>query len=369
MCRLAIYLGPPILMSEFVTEPAHSIVVQSMDAVETGLKSNGDGFGVSWFVPSISPLPAQFREVTPAWSNENLLQLARVTTSPCIMAHVRKASPGISVVATNCHPFIHDRWSFMHNGYIGMFTRIKKHIVSILSEEAFQIIKGTTDSEYSFALFLHYYAQLRQESLNNNQGDRARDKLHTMSEAISKVISTIEDLGKYLPTDDPQYQPSDFYNLLNFVVSDGDHVVATRFTTGPLHDAHTLYYCTGHKFKVHENGSPHVEKSGNKVHLEKDEHFKEHEKMVIISSEPLTSADDFIEVPPNYIVAADRHSIALKSIDDLRVVAQQKLGKEKISREQEKIHRLEKEKSADTGLNVHINSAKQHQPIHRTGTI
>jgi len=343
MCRLAIYIGPPLLMSQFITEPKHSIIVQSMDATEIGLKSNGDGFGVTWYVPSISPTPAQFREVTPAWSNENLLNLARVTTSPCMMAHVRKASPGISVVSTNCHPFIWDNWSFMHNGYIGMFSKIKKHIVSILSEEAFQIIKGTTDSEYAFALFLHYYNLLNQQSDNA----REKDKLHTMSEALCKTISTIEDLGQYLPSDDPKYKKEDFYNLLNFVVCDGDRTVATRFTTGPLHDAHTLYYCTGYKFKVHQNGSPHVESSGDVLLEKDDEDFKEHEKMVIISSEPLTSNNDFKEVPPNYIVLADRHSIALKSIEPLTKVTKKKIGEVKMAEEQKRALTIEKQKSTD----------------------
>lgn len=39
MCRLAIYIGPPIVMSKFVTEPNHSIIKQS-NSVHHSLSNN-----------------------------------------------------------------------------------------------------------------------------------------------------------------------------------------------------------------------------------------------------------------------------------------------------------------------------------------
>ena len=42
--------------------------------------------------------------------------------------HIR-AAIGSAVQQTNCHPFRHDRWLFMHNGYLNEFTTIKRDLV------------------------------------------------------------------------------------------------------------------------------------------------------------------------------------------------------------------------------------------------
>lgn len=60
MCRLALYWGPPILISEFVLKPSRSIIKQSYEARERSNDSslplhlgygnlNGDGFGIGWY--------------------------------------------------------------------------------------------------------------------------------------------------------------------------------------------------------------------------------------------------------------------------------------------------------------------------------
>ncbi len=79
MCRFALYLGPPVRLSQLVTEPTNSIIHQSYHSHERPEPLNGDGFGVAWYVPDIRPEPAVFRSTTPAWNNHNLLHLAPVT--------------------------------------------------------------------------------------------------------------------------------------------------------------------------------------------------------------------------------------------------------------------------------------------------
>ncbi|MEM9490023.1 MAG: class II glutamine amidotransferase, partial [Myxococcota bacterium] len=115
MCRFVIYLGPPIPLSHLTTLPTHSLIHQSYKAREREEPLNGDGFGVAWYAPELSPEPALFRDVTPAWNNENLRCLAQVTRSRTILAHVRAATQG-SVLQTNCHPFSAGPLAFMHNG-------------------------------------------------------------------------------------------------------------------------------------------------------------------------------------------------------------------------------------------------------------
>ena len=116
MCRFALYLGSPILVSSLITEPSNSIIHQSFHSHERKEPLNGDGFGLAWYVPELTDEPSLFKDVSPAWNNANLLQLARVTRTPCLLAHVRAASPGLSVSRLNCHPFARGPFAFMHNG-------------------------------------------------------------------------------------------------------------------------------------------------------------------------------------------------------------------------------------------------------------
>jgi predicted glutamine amidotransferase len=86
-----------------------------------------------------------FRSVTPAWSNYNLRELARVTVSYCVMAHVRAATQGLQVGEPNCHPFRRNHVAFMHNGDIGGFGAIRRPLLEELTNESFDAIRGTTD--------------------------------------------------------------------------------------------------------------------------------------------------------------------------------------------------------------------------------
>ena len=113
MCRFTMYLGPPIRMASLLIEPAHSLILQSSHATERTEPLNGDGFGVGWYAPQLTPTPAVFRSISPAWNNSNLRSLSDVVSSPCILAHVRAATAGMPVGETNCHPFQHGDYLFM----------------------------------------------------------------------------------------------------------------------------------------------------------------------------------------------------------------------------------------------------------------
>ena len=156
MCRFVLYLGEEITLSSLVTDPTNSIIRQSYDNQERVEPLNGDGFGVAWYAPHISDRPALFRAISPAWNNQNLLQLAPVVQSSCVLAHVRAASPGLPVIQLNCHPFTFGRLAFMHNGDIPGFPRLRRRILNGLSERAFGAIQGSTDSEVMFHLALTF---------------------------------------------------------------------------------------------------------------------------------------------------------------------------------------------------------------------
>ena len=49
MCRFLAYRGEPILIETLVCTPCHSLIQQSMHAVEGKTEINGDGFGIGWY--------------------------------------------------------------------------------------------------------------------------------------------------------------------------------------------------------------------------------------------------------------------------------------------------------------------------------
>ena len=163
MCRFVAYQGPSLLMADLVTRPQHSIIHQSYHALERKEPLNGDGFGIGWYAPETSPEPAVFTSLTPAWSNRNLLRLAEHISSPLIFAHVRAATDGLSVTDPNCHPFQSGPYLWMHNGRIADFNRIKKKLIEHLNDQHFFNIVGTTDSEYTFALFLTELSSIKND--------------------------------------------------------------------------------------------------------------------------------------------------------------------------------------------------------------
>src|SRR5262249_29895016 len=84
-----------------------------------------------------------------------LTQTRRPTTSGPVFAHI-PASTGSPVQQTNCHPFRHGRWLWMHNGLIHDLLKVKRDLVLEIDPSLYPEIEGTTDSEIFFYLALTY---------------------------------------------------------------------------------------------------------------------------------------------------------------------------------------------------------------------
>jgi predicted glutamine amidotransferase len=147
MCRFLAYRGEPIFLSDLVCAPTHSLVHQSLHAEEAKSGTNGDGFGIGWY--GERPEPGLYREIRPAWSDENLKSLCEQVRSGLFFAHVR-ASTGTSTTRANCHPFAYGRHLFMHNGQIGGYARIKRRLEAMIPDDLYDARLGTTDSEAIF---------------------------------------------------------------------------------------------------------------------------------------------------------------------------------------------------------------------------
>ncbi len=147
MCRFLAYEGEPILLETLVTAPCHSLIHQSMHAAEGKTETNGDGFGVGWY--GERDTPGLYRDVRPAWSDENLRSMAAQVRSRLFFAHVRAAT-GTSTSRANCHPFAQGRFLFMHNGQIGAWPLLRRRVESMIPDALYAARTGTTDSEAIF---------------------------------------------------------------------------------------------------------------------------------------------------------------------------------------------------------------------------
>jgi predicted glutamine amidotransferase len=153
MCRWMGWSGQSVVVEELLFKPKHGLVDQSLHSrmgVET---TNGDGFGLGWYGQGEGP--GLYHGVAPAWGDVNLLELASHVESTMFLAHVR-ATTGTAIQQTNCHPFRHGKWLFVHNGVVQGFEQMRRELMLAVAPELFTGIKGSTDSEVIFHLALTF---------------------------------------------------------------------------------------------------------------------------------------------------------------------------------------------------------------------
>lgn len=243
MCRWIAYRGEEIALEHYVTAPSHSLVEQSIRALESTASTNGDGFGLGWY--GTHDEPGLYREVRPAWSDENLRHLCRHIQSHLFFAHVR-ASTGTPVTRPNCHPFTHGRWMFMHNGKIGDWSLIRRQVEQLIPDAFYRSRIGTTDSEAVFLALLGAGAE------NDPVG------------ATARTLATLTDLVEQSGSNEPLRFTS--------ALSNGRDIYAFRYVYKDV--ANTLYY-------------------------------RESYGSVVIASEPLdTERDDWKPVPSGHVLIA-----------------------------------------------------------------
>jgi predicted glutamine amidotransferase len=202
VCRWMAYSGDPILASDLLFKPVHSLIDQSLHSRMGATATNGDGFGMGWY--GEGDHPAVYKSISPAWNDRNLQDLAQQVRSPVMFAHVR-ASTGTPVQQTNCHPFRWGRWLWMHNGSIAGFHRLRRDLLLAVDPELFADIEGSTDSETMFFLALTY--------------GLAEDPLT----AVSRAVGTIERVAEEHGVPDPVQ--------MTVATTDGESTWIFRYST------------------------------------------------------------------------------------------------------------------------------------------
>ncbi len=212
MCRWIAYSGEPIFLEELIAEPKNSLLAQSLHASESKAETNGDGFGFGWYAHRKEP--GHYRDILPAWNDENLRSLSRQIRSPMFFSHVR-ASTGTATNRSNCHPFVQGRWMFMHNGQVGSYPLVRRRLESLIPDNLYCERIGTTDSE---ALFLAACGK----GLNEDPFG-----------AICATIDDILDIMEQAAISEPLRFTAAF--------ADGDDIYAFRYSSDDL--APSLYHC------------------------------------------------------------------------------------------------------------------------------
>jgi predicted glutamine amidotransferase len=223
MCRWLAYTGRPLYLDEFLFKPENSLINQSLHARKGHVATNGDGFGVGWY--GDRPEPGLFRDIRPAWNDENLRSIAEQIRTGHFFAHVR-ASTGTSISRANCHPFQHGRWMFMHNGQIGGFDRVARELDFAIAPEYYRARRGTTDSETIFLLMLTYGLE--------------RDPEGALARALGRVVEATAKAGVAEPF------------RFTAAFTDGRRIYAARFSTDAK--SPTLYYGCGTGIKAADGG-------------------------------------------------------------------------------------------------------------------
>ena len=132
-----------------------------------------------------------------------------------MFAHIR-ASSGSPVQLTNCHPFRHGRWLWMHNGVIRDFHQIKRELTLAVDPSLYPQIEGSTDSETFFFLAL---------TLGLEDDPPA---------AVQRAVGLIEEVGRRHGIEHPMQ--------MTVATTDGRRVWAFRYSSEG--QSRSLFYST-----------------------------------------------------------------------------------------------------------------------------
>ncbi|WP_186198085.1 class II glutamine amidotransferase [Burkholderia gladioli] len=264
MCRWLAYTGNPIPLETVLFRARHSLIDQSLHSRLGATTTNGDGFGIGWYGRP-DEIPFRYRSVHPAWNDRNLREAARAIYSPHFVAHIRAATD-TPIQESNCHPFRHGRWLFVHNGLIRRYHRLRHDLMMRIDPALFPSVEGSTDSEVMFHLALTFGLE------------------HAPLPALERMAGLIEETAARHGVAQP----------INMTVcaTDGEQVVAVRYSSE--HQSRTLFHSTSFRH-LHElyPDDPRIAAVG-------DDGF-------LVLSEPLVDLPDAWEEIPESTAIVSRH--------------------------------------------------------------
>ena len=275
------YLGTPVLLEHFLYSPDSSLLKQTVDPQMLRMLNLG-GFGLAaWDPGSHSPeIPFTYRSTQVAIFDGNLQGLARKVRAHALLAHVRGVpyDPSVAISHQNLHPFRFEGSSLAvaHNGDLADFGLMRYELLEHVQPAIARRVRGSTDSEWIYALIL--------SGLADPAGELdANDILQAIDRALSILRKVRERLGIRRASS------------VNLIACDGRNLVATRFVfdfgtyekppaIGGI-DYLSQWYTLGRDYGLHDEEWKMVGGANSA-------------DSVLVSSEPLTrDLSTWIEVP------------------------------------------------------------------------
>lgn len=166
---------------------------------------------------------------------------------------------------------------WMHNGGLGGWKYIKRKLCDRLADKWYLQVKGGTDTEWAFALFLDTLERLGHDPSSAPETGFGPNVLR---KAVELTISQINELTDSIPQDILQNEDVDTRSLLNFAVTDGHSVICTRYISSSTDEAASLYYSSGTQW-VTRTSDP----NDRQYQMERKDRGAD---IVLVTSEPLT---------------------------------------------------------------------------------
>lgn len=302
MCRILSYLGRQIAVEELLYKPDNSFIKQSYHPKYMSHLLNLAGFGMAaWDKGTNNPkLPFLYKTAQLPFYDENLRNLAMKISPYCLIAHLRGVSynEGQVIGLQNVHPFEFpgERLVLAHNGSLSHFDLMRYDLLEYIKPKYKKNIRGTTDSEWIYALLLSQLDHLEQN--------------YETGELIDAIITTFKIL-QYVR----DKRGIRINSPVNLFITDGEFIAATRYVLDygwfepdekmQGHATyHSLWYTYGESYGYYDN--------------EYKMKGSETKSSIIIASEPLTEdTTTWLEVPEYTLIIAryDKGEIKIVSQD------------------------------------------------------
>lgn len=264
MCRLVYILNNrhvKKLLMDFLEQSEHPAKYTPGLNSKSDAITHPDGFGLAYFNSithrwKMIKTPKQYRAVP----NLSTL-LNNVAVSPLVIGHIRKQSNASAPpTLENTHPFSYRNQLFVHNGYLPQFDCISPSIKNKLINKHFLThIKGQTDSEWMFYLFLTV--------MENYKYTTPIELEEMLANCVDTWLSILKGLFSQ-------------FNA-NIIYANKSHSVVTRYCYGAsTKHAPSLYFHNNHG---------------------------EHDK-ILLSSEPLN--EHYVLIPENTVIVIN-HALSV----------------------------------------------------------
>ena len=295
MCRALLYLGQPVLLDNLLFQPDSALIRQSYMPKMLHML-NLAGFGMrAWSASSHQPdQPWSYAVTTLPVFDRNLKAMAEKIEVEALLAHVRGVPyhTRVEISPQNVHPFQFPGvpLALAHNGDLADIERMRPLMARHIRPHYLSAIRGTTDSEWIYALLLSCFDDQPPQELRLDS--------QTITAAIRRLITILQELRAELSIT--------VSSSMNLFLAASNQIAALRYcfdfgryhTSDParVHEANlnylSLWYTLGGRYGLHEGEW--CMQGGSSA------------DSVIIASEPLSrDVHRWVEVPEYGLLVVD----------------------------------------------------------------